>query len=182
MSPSLSTVTPATQTVTADGADPAKVTVTLNDTNSVPVSGKTVSLTAGAGHATVAPSSTGSDVTDANGQATFNVTDSTAETVTLTAADTTDSLTLTHTTQATFATPTVNQSVSTVTANPTQVANDGTTASTITVALKDNSVNGSPAPLVGRTVTLAATGGSSTITPAATGSNVTDSAGSRPSR
>ena len=59
------------------------------------------------------PVSTGSNVTDANGQATFNVTDSTAETVTLTATDTTDSLTLTHTAQATFATPTVNQSVST---------------------------------------------------------------------
>lgn len=177
VSPTLSTETPSTQQATADGLDPATVTVTLNDSNSAPVQGKTVSLSDGAGHATVVPASTGSNVTDANGQATFTVTDSTAETVTLTATDSTDSVTVTQTAQAAFAAPTVNQSKSGVTASPAQVPNDGSTASTLTVKLLDVSVHGSPAPLAGRTISIAPGSGSSVVAPASSGSNVTDSTG-----
>jgi hypothetical protein len=50
---------------------------------------------------------------------------------------------------------------STVTANPTSVAADGVTASTITVTLKDSCGN----PVAGKTVALAAGSGSSTISP-----------------
>ena len=166
VSPTNSTVTPTTQDVTADGSDPAVVTVTLKDDNSVPVSGKTVSLAAGSGHATVANQGVGSNVTDENGQARFVVTDNTAETVTLSATDTTDSIAVTQTASVTFMTPTINQSATTVTANPTSVPADGTTASTITVTIRDNSVApGQPAPISGLTVQLTAENGSSTITP-----------------
>ncbi len=177
VSATLSTVTPPTQTVTADGADPATVTVTLNDTNSSPVSGKTVTLSPSAGSSTISPASTGSNVTDSNGQATFTVTDSTAETVTYSATDTTDILPINQTAKVTFSHQTVNQSVSSVVANPSMVADDGVTASTVTVTLRDHSVNGSPAPMSGRTVTLSPNGGSSVIKPASSGSNVTNTSG-----
>ena len=176
VSSSLSTVTPASQTVTADGLDHADVTVTLNDQNSVGVSGKTVNLAA-TGAATVVPAASGSEVTDANGQAKFFVKDTTAQTVTLTASDTTDTIGVTQTAQATFSTPTLDAAASKVSANPTSVPSDGTTASTVTVLLLDNSVNGSPAPLAGLTVQLSAGSGSSVILPASAGSNVTDASG-----
>lgn len=178
VSSSLSTVTPASQTVTADGVDHAVVTVTLNDANGVGVAGKTVTLNPEAGHATVTANDPASDVTDENGQAVFSVFDTTAETVTLAAADATDDIPVTATATATFATPTVDQSSSSVTASPTAVPADGTTASTVTVVLRDHSVNASPAPLAGRTVQLVAQNGSANITPSAPGSNVTDATGS----
>ena len=175
VSPTNSTVTPTTQNVTADGSDPAVVTVTLKDDNSVPVSGKTVSLAARSGHATVANQSVGSNVTDENGQASFVVTDDTAETVTLSATDTTDSIAVTQTASVTFTAPTINQSATTLTADPTSVPADGSTSSTITVTIRDNSVApGSPAPMPGLTVQLTAESGSSVITPV---SPVTDTNG-----
>lgn len=177
VSPSLSTVTPGTQTVTADGSDPATITVTLNDTNSSPVQGKTVTLTGSSGGSKVVPPSSGSNVTNSDGQATFSVTDATPETVSYSAADSTDSVSISQPASVTFAPETVNQAVSSVVANPTAVADDGTTASTITVTLRDHSVNGSPAPMSGRTVTLAPSGGNSVITPASSGSNVTNASG-----
>ena len=162
-----STVSPASQTVTGDGHDPAIVTVSLKDQSSVPVPGKTVSLAAASGHATIAPQNPGSDVTDSNGQATFSVLDSSAETVTLTGTDTTDTVTVTQTATVTFSTPTINTSASTVTANPVSVPADGTTPSTITVTLRDNSVApGVPSPMPGQTVGLVAENGNSVITPA----------------
>ena len=177
VSSSLSTVTPATQTVTADGLDPATVTVTLEDQNSVGVAGKTVTLTAAGGHATVIPAGSGANVTNTSGQATFTVTDATPETDTFTAADATDGIPVTATAQVTFAPQTVNQTNSAVTASPSNVPSDGTTASTITVTLRDHSVNGSSAPIEGRTIQLAALSGSSVIVPASTGSDVTDASG-----
>ena len=134
VSSTLSTVTPASQTVTADGVDHANVTVTLNDQSSVGVPGKTVTLTA-TGGATVVPASSGSDVTDASGQATFYVKDTTAQTVTLTATDTTDTIGVSQTAQATFTAPTLNPTSSKVSANPTTVPADGSTPSTVTVTL-----------------------------------------------
>ncbi len=170
-----STVSPAAQTVAGDGVDPAEVTVTLKDQASVVVPGKTVSLAAAAGHAKIVPSQTGADVTDANGKATFFVTDSSAESVSLTAIDTTDNVTLTQTASVTFTTPTINTAASTVVASPTTVPSDGTTPSTITVTVKDNAVApGQPAPLQGLTVTLSAESGSSVISPS---SVVTDATG-----
>jgi hypothetical protein len=177
VSPSLSTVTPGTQTVTADGSDPATITVTLNDTNSAPVQGKTVTLTGSSGSSQVVPASSGSNVTNSNGQAIFTVTDSSQETVSYSAVDSTDGVSITPTASVTFGPETVNQAVSTVVADPTTVADDGTTASTITVTLRDHSVNGSPAPMTGRTISLAPSGGNSVIAPSSSGSNVTNASG-----
>lgn len=61
----------------------------------------------------------------------------------------------------------VSATPSTVVANPTSVANDGVSTSTITVTLKDTAGN----PVPGKTITLTAGSGSSTIT---TVSGVTD--------
>ena len=68
--------------------------MTLKDTNNHPVtSGKSVTLSAGSGHSTIEVNgSAGSTATtDGNGQAVFTVSDTTAESVTYTATDTTDS-------------------------------------------------------------------------------------------
>lgn len=174
VSPTNSTVTPATQTVTADGADPAVVTVTLKDQSSVGVQGRTVSL-APSGHAKVASAAPGSDVTDVNGQATYWVTDASAESVTLTATDVTDGIGVTETVQGTFVAPTINQAASGVFASPTTVPSDGTTPSTVTVTIKDDSVApGSPAPIPGLTVHITAGGGSSVIS---SSSAITDASG-----
>ena len=175
-----STITPATQGVTADGADPATITVTLKDSNSIPVAGKSVTLTAAAGSSVITPAAN-PNVTDASGQATFTVTDTAAETVTYTAADTSDSPAVpvsggTGTAQVTFAPPMLNQTASSVVAAPSAVPADGATQTTITVTLRDASVHGVPTPLMGKTVTLAASAGSSVITPAAS-PNVTNASG-----
>ena len=69
--------------------------VLLRDDNDFPIGGKTVSLTASpSGHAVITPSSA---VSDSDGNAEFQVTDSTVESPTLTATDTTDTETLTET-------------------------------------------------------------------------------------
>ncbi len=175
VSPTLSTVQPATQSVTADGLDPATVTVTLDDGNSVGVPGKTVTLAAQGGHSTIVPAS--GAVTDASGHATFTVTDSTAEAVTYSATDSTDAIHVTQAGQVTFAPQSINQTVSAATASPASVPADGSTQSTITVSLRDRSVHGSPAPIVGHTVQLAAATGSSVIVPSSAGSDVTDASG-----
>lgn len=64
---------------------------------------------------------------------------------------------------------TVSASTSTVTANPTSIPADGTTTSTITVTLKD----AAGSPVSGKTVTLAKSGGSSTISAASGTSSAT---------
>ncbi|MEY2518095.1 MAG: Invasin, domain 3, partial [bacterium] len=65
---------------------------------------------------------------------------------------------------------TASAGLSTLTASPTTVTADGSTTSTLTATIKDT--NGNPLP--GKTVTLAKSGGSSTIT---TVSGTTDAAG-----
>ncbi len=170
--PALSTVVASPTTATADGVDQSEVTVTLLGTGSVPVAGKAVSLT---GSCTPSPSAaqiTGPSPTstDSNGSTTFTVTDAVAQSVTLTAADTTDSVTLSHTSTVTFAAPVGDATHSTVVANPTSVAAGMTT---ITVTLRDQ--GSTPQPVAGKTITLSGTG-SAVITPAAN-PNVTNASG-----
>jgi hypothetical protein len=89
----------------ANGDSPVTITVTLLNSEGSPVSGKTVQLTGSSGtHSVISPASSGSNVSGTNGEATFHVSDSTAETVTYTATDTTDSpnVTLTATVSVTF--------------------------------------------------------------------------------
>ena len=94
-----STVVANPTSVTADGATTSTITVTLLDASSNPVTGKTVTLTAGSGSSTI---SAASGASNASGVVTFTVKDTKAETVTYTAKDTTDSVTITETATVTF--------------------------------------------------------------------------------
>jgi CSLREA domain-containing protein len=86
-------------TVPADGTTASTVTVTLRDTGGNPVAGKTVTLTpTGGSFSTVSASTT----TNAGGQATFTVTDATAETVGYVADDTSDGVIVTPTASVVF--------------------------------------------------------------------------------
>jgi hypothetical protein len=168
-SASLSTVTVSPQSVTADGVDQSSVTVTLLGSGSVPVAGKTVTLTGGTGHASIAPASSGSNVTNSSGVATFSVTDATVETVTLTATDTTDPVLLTAQPTVTFVTPVVTPASSGITVGTVSGG-----SATVTVTLRDQAAD--PQPVVGQTVSVTGTG-SVVITPASSGSDVTNSSG-----
>ena len=169
-----STVTANPASVAADGTSYSTITVTLNDAGDHPVSGKTVTLAGNSGSSSViTPASSGSNVTNSSGVATFTVTDTVAETVYYTATDTSDSVTVTPTAQVAF-TPLAYAGLSTLTASPTSVTADGTNSSTLTVTLKNVQGN----VVSGRTVALAGNSGSSSvITPASSGSNVTNGSG-----
>jgi hypothetical protein len=85
--------------VPADGTTPSTLTVFLRDADRRGVAGRTVILHASAGHAVLTPAFA---ITDANGEATFSVTDATAQTITFTATDASDGLTLPGTVQVQF--------------------------------------------------------------------------------
>jgi hypothetical protein len=161
-SPSLSTVVATPSKSTADGEDASTVTVTLLANGNVPVSGKAVKLSASTGTAVVSAPVTSNGA----GVASFSVTDSVAEPVTLTATDTTDipSVTVAQTALITFQTPTVNSANSQVSASPTAVPNGGA-ITTITVTLRDQAAD--PQPVANQVVSLSGTG-SSVIVPAST--------------
>ncbi len=97
-----STVTSSPASVVADGSTTSTITVTLLDVNSNPVSGKTVSLTAGSGSSTI---SAASGASNASGVVTFTVKDTVVESVTYTAKDTTDNITITQTAAVAFTNP-----------------------------------------------------------------------------
>ena len=149
----------------ADGSTASTITVTLKDVNNNPASGKTVTLARSGGSSTISPASGPSNV---SGVVTFTVKDTVAESTTYTATDTTDAVTITQTASVTFTAGAVTAAHSTVTASPTPVVADGVATSTITVTLKDVNNN----PVSGKTVTLAKSGGSSTIS-AASGASST---------
>ena len=150
--PGNSSVTASPTSIVADGFATSTVTITARDASNNLLSGLTVSLDQGAGASTIGA------VTD-NGDGTydFDVTSSTAEAVTYTA--TADSVQITQTAVVTFTAGSVNAGSSTVTAAPTSVVADGTTASTVTVTAKDANDN----PLAGLTVSLDQGAGASTI-------------------
>jgi Big-like domain-containing protein len=117
----------------------------LVDANGIPVSGRTITLTANAGsHATISPASGLTSV--GNGTFTFTVTDLTAETVTFTATNTSDGITLPQTATIPFVVPPASSAG--IIANPTTVAADGVTATTITVTLKDALMRPTPGKLI----------------------------------
>ncbi|MCX6880240.1 MAG: Ig-like domain-containing protein [Verrucomicrobia bacterium] len=101
-----STVTASPTLVTADGATPSTITVTLKDAGNNPVSGKTVSLahTSGPGSPVI---TTNSNVTDASGHATFTVTSTTLGADVFTATDDTDNIPITSTATVNFVTDVV---------------------------------------------------------------------------
>lgn len=169
-----STVVASPPSVPANSLAVSEVTVTLKDANGNPVAGKTVSLAAVSGASTITNASPGSDVSNANGQATFYVTDGTAEVVTYAATDATDSVPLSATATVTF-TGAPSGSLSTVTASPPNAATSGPTGtgSVVTVTLLD----GLGHPISGHTIALSAGAGSSVIVPASNGSAVTNASG-----
>ena len=168
VSATVSTVTANPTAVTANGTSTSTITVTLLDAGSNPASGKTVTLTQGTGNSTI---SVASGASDSSGVVTFTVTDTTIQSVTYTAKDTTDNITIAQTASVNFTGP-GNAGTSTVVASPTSVTANGTTTSTITVTLKD--VNSTP--VSGKTVTLAKTSGPGTPT-ITTVSGTTNSSG-----
>ena len=162
-----STVSAPPDAVVADGTATSTVTVTLKDANGNVVSGKTVSLAGSPATSTITDIN---NTTDANGQATFTVKSTTANTVTYTATDTDDTIVVTQTAQVSFVPGAVNADQSTVSASPTPIAADGVATSTITVTLKD--ANGNVVP--GKAVSVTGDPTTSTITPA---TNTTDASG-----
>jgi hypothetical protein len=144
-----------TLSVPADGASQGGVLVTLFDANGNTVSGKTVTLTATGGSATIVPASGVTSVS--NGAVAFTITDLSAETLTLTATDTSDGITF-PTTSVTFGVPPAASAG--ITANPPSLPADGQTSATITVTLKD--ALGRPTP--GKAITIADAGAHAVIT------------------
>ncbi len=100
-----STVSADPTSVVADGSSTSTITVTLLDASSNPVSDRDVILGADTGSSVISPVSV---TTDANGQATFTVSDTVPEVVTYTATDTTDTVTITQTASVTFTTGAVD--------------------------------------------------------------------------
>jgi hypothetical protein len=175
-SASKSTVVASPTTVVADGVNTATVTVTLKDTNGNPVgSGKSVTLSQGSGHSSIEVngSAESTTTTNGNGQAVFTVSDKTAEPVTYTATDTTDTVTVSQTPSVTFSAPIASAVNSSIAALSTSVPQSGST--TITVTLMDQGVL--PQPISGKLISLSQGAGSSNITPASSGSATTNAQG-----
>jgi kumamolisin len=138
--------------VFADGVSTGQIVVRLADANGNSVAGKTLSLSANSGsHASIAPNSV---AVDANGRASFAITDLSVEDVTLTATDTTDGTALAETASIAFLTPPA--AGGSIAAAPSPVVADGVSTTTITVTLADSL--GRPTP--GKNVLLAQSGSS----------------------
>jgi adhesin/invasin len=138
-SASASTAVASSASALANGSASATVTVTLVDGQGNPGSARRVTLTQPAGaHSVITPAA---GTTDSSGQAKFTVTDTTIESVTYTATDTTTGVAIIQQPTVSFtATPSVGKTA--VSASPSSVPADGTSASTVTVTLLDS--NGLP--------------------------------------
>jgi hypothetical protein len=171
MSTTKSTAVATPTSLTANGTATSLITVTINDaTTPTPfaIANQVVTLS-GTGSSLI---TTLSGTTNSSGQATFSVSDTTAQTVTYTATDQTTGLQVSTQPTVAFvvgpASPLVANS--TVVASPTSQLANGTSLSTVTVTAKDANNN----PEIGDTVTLSQGGGSSLIT---TLSGTTNSSG-----
>jgi hypothetical protein len=143
----------------ADGTSTSVVDVTLLDANNFPIAGKTVTLTPNTGSGAQVTNA-GNPTTDPYGEIEFDVKDATQENVTLTARDATDNVTLTTQPAITFAPPVATGAQ--ISANPTTVADDGTSTTTISVYLQ----NALGRPAAGKTVSLATASTTVAISPA----------------
>jgi hypothetical protein len=139
----------------ADGTSESAVTVNLFDSNGNAIGGKTVTVTDGAGHATITPPN--AVTASGTGAATFILKDTTPETLTLTARDTTDSVTLGATPALPFVSPVATQAG--LNAFPSTVTANGMSQADITITLEDSL--GRPSP--GKLIQLTQTGGNSAI-------------------
>jgi hypothetical protein len=159
-----STVVASPTVVTADDTETSTITVTLRNSSGTALPGKAVSLS-GDGSATITPAGTGTDTTNANGEATFTVKSGVVGLETFTASS--ESVTLTGTAavdfQAVVVAGPVDAANSTVVASPASVPADGSSISTITVTLKDS--NGLVVENEGVTLENTSGPGSPTINP-----------------
>jgi adhesin/invasin len=164
VSSSQSTVSAAPSTIEASsGASSSTITVTALDANGNPIEGVTVVLSAtGAGNTI-----NQSGITDANGIATGTLSSTAAGVKTVSA--TIDGILIVQTADVTVQPAAVSETQSTIEADPTTLAADGST-STITVTALDAFGN----PISGLNVVLSATGTGNTITQPA---SVTDTIG-----
>ncbi len=120
--------------VAANGITPSLLTVTLVNGSKVPVSGKTITISASSG--TSAAITAINATTNSNGQATFDATDTVAETVIFSASDTSDSVTVNEQAQVTFTeTPVVTVSPSQLSFNSQPV---GTKSASQTVTFQNS--------------------------------------------
>lgn len=141
--------------VIGDGIAKATVAVPVLDSKGNTIAGQTVVLTANAGsHAVITPVNV--TTTADNGTAIFAITDTTLESVTLSA--TAGGTPIVETATVQFISPPA--AAGGVTASPTTVPPDGTSTTTITVTLHDARGNG----VSGKTVTLSQNGGNSIVT------------------
>lgn len=159
----------------ADDVDARTIQVTLRDACANVKAGKLVGLavqSAGGSAAAISISPT-SAITNALGQATFQVRSSLAQAATLRALDKTDGVVVTATAALTFAANVTVAGNSTVAASPLAIRADGIEASIITITLR-NSLNN---PVSGHSVALTAGPGTVTVAPAVAGVTTTDSNG-----
>ncbi len=160
-------VTPEEPSLYADGSSSANVIVQLRDARGFTVTGKTVSLSANAGSsATVTPASGVSNA--ANGTVVFAIKDTVPETITLSAFDVTDQTAITETAVVIAYAPPAD--LSSISAFPVTVSNNGVATTTITVTLKNGA---DPSP--GKAVVLTQGSGHSII--AGPPSGATDASG-----
>jgi hypothetical protein len=168
----ISTVAASPSVVPADGSSPSTITVTLTDALGIPVPAKDVTLANTGGPQAAIIDPLGAVPTDANGQATFTVSSSTAGTEVFTATNTTDALVLTQTASVVFV-DSADAGLSTVVAAPLLVAADGAAASTITVTLR----NAGNLPVPDKAVSLTNTGGPQAAIISPQGSQISDANG-----
>ena len=165
VSPTTSSMTAASSSVPEAGS--TTITVSLKDqgVNPQPVVGKVVSLSQGTGSSVISAASTGSDTTNAQGQATFTVSDPTSETVVYSATDTTDGIALTGlSASVTFGTLVVSATDSTVTTTTPIVATVASSGPTPTGIVTVTLLGGS-SPVAGKSVTLHASSQTVVISP-----------------
>ncbi|MBI5528600.1 MAG: Ig-like domain-containing protein [Deltaproteobacteria bacterium] len=165
-SAAVSTVAAAPSPLVADGTATATVTVTVRDALGNPVPGQSVQIAAtGTANTVVQPAS----ATDASGVATGTIASTRAETKTVTATVNPGAgeTVVTQTASVVFSPGAPSASVSTVAANPSSVTADGVATATVTVTVRDANAN----PLPGRTVEIAATGASNTLTQPSSATN-----------
>ena len=167
--PSLSKVATLTGSTPADGTAGALVHVVLYDTSGFPVPDKAVTLRTG--NSRTADITAMSGTTDTSGEASFEITDTVPETLTLIATDTTDGAVLANQPTVTFVPPPAVSG--SVTVSPNDVTADGSTAATVTVTLRD----GKGQPAVSKTVSVSEGSGHAVITGTGPTPGVTGNAG-----
>lgn len=167
--PTLSTVVASPTNVLANGISNSTITVTVRNAGGIPLTGKSVTLGASPGIATLSPP--GAQITGSNGVVTFTASSTTVGVEVFTATNDTDSVVITQTASVDFSPTVADPLISTVVASPPGVYADGSSTSTLTVTLK----NSTGVPLSGKSVTLSSSPGTATLSPP--GAQATDANG-----